>query len=182
MKFACLVALLFSNLSLAAEPRFDIPDGAYRSRGRCTIERSTREAKGNGWTDWHNRKDSELFHFTYWNTADSVHSVEDRGHTLKYTQMKNLAENDFEIKRLEKVEDWVYQGKKWSVTSYLLDITIVRRKGGPNLRIERWEDGRVFQWEASAAPDGTITKNLLNPEVLNTKERQIGLLRTVCRH
>lgn len=181
MKFAWLIALLLPLFAQAAEPRFDIPEGAYKSRARCTIERSTREAKGNGWTDWHNQKDSEVFNFISWLTADSLHTIEDRGHTLKYTQMKNVSESDFEIKRLEKVEDWVYRNKKWTMKSYLLDITIVRRHGGPNLRLERWEDGRLFQWEASTTAEGGVRKNLLNPEVLNTKERQIGLLRTVCR-
>lgn len=182
MKFACLIAFLFSTLSLAAEPRFEIPDGAYRSRARCSIERSTREAKGSGWTDWQNEKSSELFLYTSWVTDDSLNTIEDRGYTLKYTEVKNISESDLEIKRLERVEDWIYQSKKWSLKTYYLDITIVRRKTSPNLRVERWEDGRVFKWEISAGKDGAITKNLLNPEILNTKERQIGLLRTVCRH
>lgn len=164
------------------KPRFEIPEGAYTSRAHCTIERSTRIAKGNGWTDWLNEKDSETFDFTHWITKDAVNSIEDRGNHIKYTRMKNLSENEVEIKRHEVVEDWFYRNKKWQKKTYLLDVTILRRKGGPNLRLERWEDGRVFHWEASTTPTGTITKNLLNPEVLHTKERQIGLLRTVCRH
>lgn len=181
MKFACLFALLLPIFATAAEPRFEIPQGAYKSRGRCTVERSTREAKGKGWTDWKNQKHSEIYHFTSWSTAESFHAIEDRGYSLKYTEVKNVSEDDFQVKRLERVEDWVYQNKKWRVKTYLLDITIVRRKGSPNLRVERWEDGRIFQWEASTSPEGVITKNLLNPEVLNTKMRQIGLFRTVCR-
>lgn len=182
MKIACLIALLLPTLAMAAEPRFEIPDGAYKSRARCTIEKSTRTARGNGWTDWHNEKNSEVFNFIYWNTAEALNTVEDRGYHIKFTQALNVSEGELEIKRLEKVEDWFYQNKKWEMKAYSLDITILRRKGGPNLRIERWDDGRVFQWEASATPDGTVTKNLLNPDALNTKERQFGLLRTVCRH
>src|SRR6218665_3234166 len=129
MKFACLIALLLPVFATAAEPRFEIPEGAYRSRGRCTVERSTREAKGKGWTDWKNKQHSEIFNFTSWATNDSRHTIEDRGYTLKYTEVKNVSENDFEIKRLERVEDWVYRQKKWSVKAYYLDITIVRRQG-----------------------------------------------------
>lgn len=181
MKPACLIALLLPTLAMA-KPRFEIPEGAYKSQAVCTIEKSTRTAQGNGWTDWLNEKDSETFQFTHWISEEAVKSLEDRGHSIKFTRMQNISENEMEIKRLEKVEDWAYRNKKWTMKAYFLDITILRRKGGPNLRLERWEDGRLFQWEASTSHDGAITKNLLNPEVLNTKERQFGLLRTVCRH
>ena len=181
MRKACLIALLLPTLALAAKPRFEIPEGAYTSRARCTTERSTRLARGSGWTDWHNEKDSESFHFTFWNTKEAANTLEDRGHHLKLTEIRDFSENDFETKRTEKVAEWTYRNKDWVKHAYTLDITIRRRQGAPNLYLEKWEDGRVFQWEASTR-NGVITKNLLNPEILNTKERQIGLLRTVCRH
>lgn len=180
MKFACLAALLLPTLAMA-RPQFEIPEHAYKAQARCTIERSTRKARGKGWTDWRNEKDSETFHFTHWATPEAVNSIEDRGHHIKYTKAKNLSEDEVQTKRHEMVEEWVLQKNKWRMKAYLLDVTIQRRKNGPNLLIERWEDGRAFQWETSTAENGTITKNLLNPEILNTKERQIGLLRTVCR-
>jgi hypothetical protein len=181
MKKACLIALLLPAFAFAAKPKFEIPEGAYTSRARCTTEKSTRRAQGNGWTDWFNEKDSEAFHFTFWNTQAAVNTLEDRGRHLKFTEIKTLSENDFEVKRAEKVEEWTYRDNDWAKYAYTLDITIRRRKGSPNLRLEKWEDGRIFQWEASAQ-NGVVTRNLLNPEILNTKERQFGLLRTVCRH
>jgi hypothetical protein len=180
MKKVCLIALLLPTLAFAAKPRFEIPEGAYRSRAQCTTEKSTRIPQGHGWTDWLNEKDSEAFHFTFWNTKEAAHSLEDRGHHLKLTETRTLSESEAETKRAENVEEWTRRNNNWAKRSYTLEITI-RRRGGPNLYLEKWEDGRVFQWEASTR-NGATTKNLLNPEILNTKERQFGLLRIVCRH
>lgn len=180
MRFACLVALLLPTLAMA-RPQFKIPEGAYTSRARCTIERSTRKPQGKGWTDWLNEKDSESFQFTHWITDEAVNSIEDRGNHIKYSRTKSLSENEVEIRRIERVEDWFYWNRKWAKKNYSIAITIQRRKSGPNLLLEKWEDGRIFHWEISASRDGAVTKNLLNPEILNTKERQIGLLRSVCR-